>query len=84
MKCRCSDKFVSRMPDSSCVVCGEGDKAICYECKQEEFHTFGICAGCGASHAENDCVGYFLCDICIIDFDDFWSEDEEEEDGSKK
>lgn len=76
MKCRLAVGFVSKMSDVTCVVCGEGDEAICCECKNEEFYTFGTCAGCGASHADNDCIGYFLCDICIIDLDDFWSEDE--------
>lgn len=73
---------VHKMADTTCVMCGEGDKALCYECKHEDFYKFHRCSGCASPCAENDCGGYFLCDVCITELDDFWdddSSDEEEE-----
>ena len=68
------------MAEITCIVCGEGSDPICYECKAEDFHMFRRCSRCAASCAENDCGGYYLCDICIIEIDEFWSDNEDSSD----
>lgn len=85
MKCRCGTEISSKMPDSiTCTVCGEGDKAICYECRCEDFYKFGICASCGVSSAENDCGGYYLCNTCVAELDDFWDNDDDDDEEEPK
>jgi len=80
MKARGPPQSLHKMTETTCVVCGEGSEPICYECKAEDFYRFHRCSRCAAHCADNDCGGYYLCDICIIEVDEFWSDDEDSSD----
>ena len=68
-----------KMSDITCVMCCEGNKPLCDECKHEDFYRFHVCAGCASPCAENDCGGYFLCNCCAQELDDFWAEEDSDD-----
>ena len=80
MNVKCGIGNLHKMADTTCAVCGEAsDKQLCYECKVEEFHRLHLCTACSAPCAENDCGGYFLCNICVGELDEFWNNESDDE-----
>jgi hypothetical protein len=80
MNAKCGIDHLHKMADTTCVVCDvASDKQLCYECMSEEFLRLHVCTACSCPCAENDCGGYFLCNVCVGELDEFWEDESDDE-----